>query len=627
MAKKTRRTAVLAATALAGLSLVACGQPEAVPKSVYEDAGAFASTLTQIADEVPEIAPSVPAAPNSDSVPAVNDDDPTQQVERDNVISVWDGDLEAAGWLGGGTKPDGYVEHMTDAVVTSVDLNDAAALAYFSHEVYAHPLAFSGVTVNLNCDVDLGSKMWIPIGMDGRKSNNKSLVHAFRGVFDGKGHTVSGINGNKFFQAVTSFDSTKYEVVVKVGSGESDTVNFGSNDDFEVHYGLFGTTVNATVKNLTVENFTLDAEPGDLNLLPDSIGAIIGFAGGNLTVVNCTAGEPGDKTVAVKNTAVAGGIVGRAYGSVTNTGTEEAPVYKYDGGGTEHCDLEFTNCTNYLSLGVIGDTAQKAGILGYANGQKKMKYAGCKNYGNMVSAYTGGITAFVQQSYAYNLEMIDCENHGDITANSISSGGIIGRIHTDGLSECEITLQNVSNYGKVSNIKNEAMYSSSLPYQVTGGIGGYIGISADGTKFISKNVYNYGEVTGAAKLPDTTGQRQNSVYTAAGGIFGTFYVSEGNASIKEITDKINAGTYNPETDYPYKEIVFDFVNCAKVSNPDTYRGKKMYIGGVFGMVEHNQVPTRRYVKIKANTLVNTYGIVKDIDYTGKSVEDNREIKS
>lgn len=96
----------------------------------------------------------------------------------------------------------------TNKVVT---IASAEELALLAKQVNAGT-SYKGYTVKLANDIDLGSRLWTPIGKSGK---------AFQGVFDGNGKTISNL-----------------------------LINNSSLCDA----GLFGLTTNGEIKNVTVKN-------------------------------------------------------------------------------------------------------------------------------------------------------------------------------------------------------------------------------------------------------------------------------------------------------------------------------------------------------------------------------------
>ena len=113
-----------------------------------------------------------------------------------------------ANWSGSTASDYATPVDETNKVVTIASAEDLALLA---KQVNAGT-SYKGYTVKLANDIDLGSRLWTPIGKSGK---------AFQGVFDGNGKTISNllINNSNLCDA-----------------------------------GLFGLTTNGEIKNLTVKN-------------------------------------------------------------------------------------------------------------------------------------------------------------------------------------------------------------------------------------------------------------------------------------------------------------------------------------------------------------------------------------
>lgn len=154
---------------------------------------------------------------------------------------------------------------------------------------------FSGKKVYLNCDVDLSGatttgESFAPVGSTGeRDDRNRLVVNAFKGTFDGQGHTISNL-----YQSGWDFG---YE-----------WGQYGS-------LGLFAELESATVKNLNISGMEAQVEGGDISFIAgsatgdclfenitisDSVigtfnngcGGIIGWSGeGNYTFKNITLKE------------------------------------------------------------------------------------------------------------------------------------------------------------------------------------------------------------------------------------------------------------------------------------------------------------------------------------------------
>lgn len=144
------------------------------------------------------------------------------------------------------------VSTQADVGADAVSIATAEELKAFCEEVNGGSTELNAI---LTTDIDLGNEEWTPIGSNKRR---------YAGIFDGGGHTISGLN-------VT-----------------------GSNN------GLFKMTSGATIQNLTISDSTIAF--GDSATY---CGAFVGLVKGDTTLINCHTAD----TVTISGATV-GGLVG-----------------------------------------------------------------------------------------------------------------------------------------------------------------------------------------------------------------------------------------------------------------------------------------------------------------------------
>lgn len=173
--------------------------------------------------------------------------------------AAWDGSSVSASLQGSGTELDPYlITNENDLAFVAKQVNDAVT-------------GFEGEYFKLTSDLDLGNNSWTPIG---------ATSNYFRGIFDGDGHTVYGLN-----------------------------VYTDPNNKSAQYGGLFGRVDNGVVKNITVEG-----------------AKVVSFKYAGAVVANLTAKVDGAPAAVINCHSVncdvrgaqAGGVVGR-------TGTNGAP--------------------------------------------------------------------------------------------------------------------------------------------------------------------------------------------------------------------------------------------------------------------------------------------------------------
>ncbi len=148
---------------------------------------------------------------------------------------------------------------------------------------------FDDITVTLTANIDLTGKAWTPIG-NGLRDFVKETA-AFAGTFDGGNFTITGLSNKGYVPELVRKDAGSHKT-----------------EGLSAHFGLFGMTNNATIKNIKMENVNISDSYCKAGYSIESVGAIVGFAYGNLTIENVTTSGniAGDDAI--------GGILGRIYG-------------------------------------------------------------------------------------------------------------------------------------------------------------------------------------------------------------------------------------------------------------------------------------------------------------------------
>ena len=408
----------------------------------------------------------------------------------------------------------------------------------------------------LNADIDLTEvSNWFPIGTE---------LNAFKGYFDGNGHTVSGLKIN---------NSLIYMGLFGVNEGTIRNLRLDSADITAGNAagGIAGKSTG------TIENCIVDLSISG----EDYIAGITGFNTG--TVINCkvigtvsgnhyVGGIVGNSEGLVENCTNsaeisgrynAGGICGKSTSIIRNclneaagtvSATDTTTGYGYAGGIVGQASGEITRCTNKA------DVSGKGFCCGGIAGIAVASIFECVNEGTVTSngsEYTGGIAG-----ENINGEITNCTNRGDV------SGGI----HTGGMAGYakDANAENCLNSGKVTGgdytggiighlDENSSIYDCTNTGDVTGGkyTGGMTGIQdysgdvyncVNKGKIIGNNytggitgraVYDFSNSTGSSKINycTNTGEVNGSSYT--GGIAGF-----SNANLRNSINKGNVTGFN-----------------------------------------------------------------------------------
>lgn len=364
---------------------------------------------------------------------------------------------------------------------------------------------------------------WKSIG----KENN------FSGVFDGNGHTISGLYLNEDLQSKEA-----------------------SDDDYGLFALLYGTVKNLTIKDAYVEISGYSANVGMIagrvaggEILDCRVdGTIIAYDGNYGGIAGCTSGtirgcEFSGSLQAVKNIgdtsgwAAIGGITGNALAAneekkeelsgiieCVNRGTISATEGKCPasavGGIVGSGAGKITDCINegtvegneadangYMRIGGI------AGVFGVEAKSDDAKLSGCINRGMVISngGTTGGIAGVVYLSDSrYEVEVENCTNAGSVSVKNYHYGGVVGDVNCQAnkitISGCtnEADLQGEEVAGiiyqltmmrgevLISDNKNSGMITSDGQYAA--GVLGYVANLGDQWKLNIENCVNTGNI-------------------------------------------------------------------------------------------------------------------------------------
>ena len=325
-----------------------------------------------------------------------------------NEVNPWEGNLDYSWFTAGkGEYTIANADQLAafSAIVGGMSVGkDAEGNLLFAHtytetedgvEYTYHDYSFAGETVTLIADINLGDAesdnksniIFYPIGYwnsdETYEKTNKAIssgFYTFEGTFDGNGNTISNFYQNTWEM---KGDHNWYDATLQY---------------YRDGMGLFGKVYGATIKNLTVENFSSDGEIA-------TTGVIAAYAEGatfeNIAIFNCNprvynignggivgcvgwyAKEEGLKTtftnITVDNSnkisalwgsydVACGGIVGQYYPTSGQTSA----------GTPKNAGIEMTNCHVAAQMDVYNDV--------------------CANYQYYAYRYTGMLIGSVREN-------------------------------------------------------------------------------------------------------------------------------------------------------------------------------------------------------------------------------------
>jgi len=286
---------------------------------------------------------------------------------------------------------------------------------------------FNGKTVVLGADIDLsGIASWNPIGTE---STND---HIFSGVFDGQGHTISGLNVNGVYNASDSESAVK-------GSG----------------VGLFSALNNtASVRNLTIRDAVIKVSAEEKYQIRAGI-----LTGDTVSYKN----ETGAVGTRIENVSVSGEVFSSA---------AEGLVWAGGVAGRANISTAVVNCcadvavkaytpSTYSSYagGIAGTTGNNVYIINCAAfGSAVAESPKSVNFGGMA----GGIAAmFAGKMYNVysDMDTITVGSAGIISHSWL--GGIVGEVTVSGMVKND---EGVYVYPASGALRRFAFYSANTKF-------------------------------------------------------------------------------------------------------------------------------------------------------------------
>lgn len=386
----------------------------------------------------------------------------------------------------------------------------------------------SKLCAKLTANIDLSNAEWTPIG---KMTNTYSDYVAFGGVFDGDGHTISGLKIDNSAQYQALFGYVKGGIIKNLtvdGSVTTATTSsayaagiVGYGDPVTMKNCVNKVTVNVTQKGYaagvaayagTGSTITDCTNQGNISGVGGYLGGIVGTAKG-VTITNCiNNGDVVDSMLSATYPYCVGGIAGSATSA-----------------------SRITNCGN---IGAVTSRLKSTGgVVGTFAGTVEK----CFNTGDVDGIYNvGGIVGAI---YSKETKITDCYNLGKVTCNvptkelsekcSKGVGGIVG--NPGSTSNKGNVVTNCYNAGTITN-------ADAATTDIT--VGGVIG---------SSSAKNYsGEVAGLITA-------ENCYYLAADGLNGDGANAEAAGVTSKTAEELKAsgmaallgGSYIAQTDgYP-----------------------------------------------------------------------------
>jgi len=309
-------------------------------------------------------------------------------IQGEEEIQVWTGEIADRFAGGDGSKENPY--QIASAEQLAKLSNDVSKLGIEYAEQYfvlTQNIAINRNVIGILIDADMHAyralNRWEPIGTD---------EHSFKGLFDGAGHTISGL-------VVESDDEVGLFGVIRQGCIENITLEDAYVSGRLSVGGICGKLIGSEVKNCLFDGLVTGS---------NNVGGICGRIVNSSIYSSCNIG-------AISGTNGVGGICGDL--CVTDPMNGEPVVYYIEG------------CINYGEIsgrsvaGICGDDT-----IQYAYGGGRVLYSA--NYGNIYGGYSAA-------GIGTRLTIQDCYNVGNIEgycyADGISTSGSVSNCYNVGL--------------------------------------------------------------------------------------------------------------------------------------------------------------------------------------------------
>lgn len=290
--------------------------------------------------------------------------------------------LTAPAWAQNGNWSDYKALAFSNASGTTINIISPAELALLAYKVTSEGVNYSGYTINLTTNLDMGAHYWDkPIGLYDETHDN-----TFMGTFDGGNHTISGIytsNSTSNYQGLFGFVGRSF-----------------SYDDPGVP------SQSGTVRNLTLATSTITGK--------ENVGGIAAYLWNGM-ISNCHVLSSVSIQAGSSNSKYHGGIVGQI-----NPGQISQSNSNYNSATVQNC-----TCGASITSGSYSGCSDYGGIVGSYN-RNTSTLTGCLYNGTSISANSN--KGAIIGSCTTTSGISNCYYYYSSTINGIGSGGSVGSV-------------------------------------------------------------------------------------------------------------------------------------------------------------------------------------------------------
>lgn len=423
----------------------------------------------------------------------------------DGKIAIWNGESK---------------ELSIDKDTTTIGINTPEEFKWFADQIISGEKNFSGITLVLNNNIDLGGRIIKDSNIEGTRwnsiigtlkeeTNNENTnvvnttedsnltqnnensdeeqIKGFAGVFDGNNHWIKGMiieSGDKYQGLFGYLNGTVRNLIIKdssISGSEGVGAFVGLNAGKIENCKMINTTVTGKEKiggfvGIGMTDSVIDgciAEKNSSKIIGNNnIGGIVGYLNNNSKISNC------ENRSSITGSDYVGGIIGISFfgTDISNCSSIEGSIEgnDYVGGIIGYSQSQVEKCFNKSK---VSGSSYIGGLVGlnYTMGNISSSF----NYGEVSAEkdFIGGITG------VNTATIVSTYNVGDITSKNTEQDVSIGGISGQNLSE-----------GAVNNSYNVGIITGK------GSIGGVIGA-------------NFGITTNCYYLDSTTDVKTDEAKT------------------------------------------------------------------------------------------------------------------
>lgn len=368
-----------------------------------------------------------------------------QQYRNPDASSV----VPGAGISLGGGSSELEIVAGESGIRTAAQLLSFAALVNQGGDISSYKNA-AGEVVLLD-DIEVQNGSWTPIGTATGLTYNTIVtpVSAFTGVFDGQGHTITGL-----------------DFVI-------------SSNDVNV-MGFFGATKDAVIRNVSFEDVTLKFNSTGISSGNIAMGTVVAYAlNTRIENVRAYAEFSGTATSTAARNVTIGGLVG-----IMAATEADASVIKdcsFSGKILNDVGSKYSNANTAMAAGIVCAVPNDSSC-------KTVLVTGCTNNAD-IDVKLHRVAGIISSGFHTRIE--NCTNNGNITANwssSVASSTTISGTRVGGImAYCSSTTENDS---IIQDCLNTGTIVSSQTDAVVGGVVGLM------RTFVLNGAKNTGRVAG-----------------------------------------------------------------------------------------------------------------------------------